>query len=77
VNVTIAIDDALLERARAYAAARGTSVQQLLRDELEKLVGGVNRDATADELMKLFREQPGDGRGHAYRREDAYEGRLG
>lgn len=37
-NITLAIDGALLKRARAVAARRGLSVSALLADELRALV---------------------------------------
>jgi alkylated DNA nucleotide flippase Atl1 len=37
-NITLAIEQRLLKRARAIAAQRGTSVSGLLTKELEKLV---------------------------------------
>ncbi|MFV0451852.1 MAG: DUF6364 family protein [Propioniciclava sp.] len=37
-NLTLSIDDDMLRRARERAAANGTSVNQLVRDYLERLV---------------------------------------
>ncbi len=37
-NITLAIDKPLLKRARAIAAQRGTSISNLLAQELGKLV---------------------------------------
>lgn len=37
-NITVAIDGALLKRARAIAARRGLSVSALLAEDLRKLV---------------------------------------
>lgn len=39
-NITVAIDPALLKKARAVAARRGQSVSALLADELRELVDG-------------------------------------
>jgi hypothetical protein len=41
-NITLAIDQPLLKRARAIAAQRGTSISALLAQELGRLV---NREA--------------------------------
>ncbi len=38
-NLTLSIDDDMLRRARERAAANGTSVNQLVRDYLERLAG--------------------------------------
>lgn len=37
-NITLAIEPALLKQARALAARRGTSVSELLAEELRRLV---------------------------------------
>lgn len=37
-NITLAIDERLLKRARAFAAQRGTSVSAMLAGELQKIV---------------------------------------
>jgi hypothetical protein len=38
-NVTLAIDDDVLRRARAKAAERGTSVNSVIRDLLDRYAG--------------------------------------
>jgi plasmid stability protein len=38
-NLTLSLDDDVLRRARERAAANGTSVNQLVRDYLERFVG--------------------------------------
>jgi len=37
-DITLAIDEALLERARLLAADRGATIQQLLEGELRRIV---------------------------------------
>jgi hypothetical protein len=37
-NITLAIDDDLLERSRAYAEKRGTTLNALVRSELSQLI---------------------------------------
>ncbi len=76
VNLTIAIDDELLERARAMAAKRGVSLQELLRGYLRSLVSDLDGHAAADELMQLLDVHGGRSGGHPFRRSDAYDGRL-
>jgi hypothetical protein len=38
-NLTLALPEELLERSRRYATAQGTTLNQLVRNELEKLTG--------------------------------------
>lgn len=42
-NITIAVEQELLRKARVLAAERGTSVSKLLSDELERLVSETDR----------------------------------
>lgn len=76
VNLTIAIDDELLERARAVAAKRGVSLQALLRGYLRSLVSDLEGHTAADELMQLLDEHGGRSGGQPFQRSDAYDGRL-
>ena len=76
MNLTISVDDALLEKARKLASRRGTSVQELLRAHLEALVGQSSGNAAAEELLALLENQGGHSGGRRILREDAYEGRL-
>ena len=55
MNLTITIDDRILDRARALARRRGVSLQDLLRRYLESIVGERPRDDIADELCRLMR----------------------
>jgi hypothetical protein len=76
MNVTISIDDALLEKARKLAEERGTSLQELLRDYLRSLVGDAPGHEVADELLELMRTRGGRSGGRGFVRDDAYEGRV-
>jgi hypothetical protein len=46
-NITVAIEPALLKKARAVAARRGQSVSALLADELRRLVRSDNQFTAA------------------------------
>jgi len=76
VNLTIPVDDALLEKARALAAQRGTSVEELVRAHLEALVGQGSGQAAADELLELMQTRGGHSAGKRILREEAYAGRA-
>ena len=76
MNLTIAVDDELLQRARELARRRGVSLQELLRDYLRQLVGERPGDVVADELLALMDEAPGHSGGARFDRNDAYDGRL-
>jgi hypothetical protein len=76
MNVTISVDDELLDRARELARQRGTSLQGLLREYLTSLVGREPPERVARELMDLMRTKGGHSGRRKFRREDAYQGRL-
>lgn len=62
MNITLSADQDLIERARRYAAEHGTSLNQLIRDHLERLVGDTPRDAAAAEFAMIGRTMGGDSR---------------
>lgn len=76
MNLTLSIDDHLVERARALAAVRGTSVQQMIRDYLASVVEPDDPAATIRQLHALRAQAPGDSGGQRFNREDTYEERL-
>jgi hypothetical protein len=53
-NITLAIDEKVLDEVRIYAARRRTSVNALVREHLESLVRGQDRAREAiAELRRL------------------------
>lgn len=73
MNLTISIDDELLNRARELARQRGLSLQQLLRDYVRTLVGDMPVESVADELMGLMENHGGRSGNRRIRREEAYK----
>jgi hypothetical protein len=76
VNLTLAIDEKVLEKARERAKRLGTSVQEVVRRHLEEFGGLGSSSAAADELLQLMEEFPGDSKGKRFKRDDAYAGRV-
>ena len=76
MNLTISVDDRLLERARELARQRGVSVQELLREYLETLVGRRSGEDVAEELIELMTTRPGRSGGRRIHRDEAYEDRV-
>ncbi len=58
VNVTLSIDEKVLNNARRVARAMGKSVNQLVREYLEQLAGGGSVEEELAELRRL------SGQGH-------------
>ena len=52
MNLTLSVDDDVVERARTVAASQGTSLQALVRRYLETLAG----KPTGNELVKRIEE---------------------
>ena len=76
MNITIAIDKDLADRARRVAAARGISLNQLVRDALERLTDEPERERDLKRLMHLLREHPGRSRGKRWNRDELHDRAL-
>jgi hypothetical protein len=79
-NLTIVVDDGTLKKARMRALEEDTSVNAVLREYLEEYAGR-NREQVeaARRIIEASREsRSGSGPGgRKWKREDAYEERLG
>ena len=71
MNVTLSIDEQLLARARKKAEALGTSLNQLIRDCLQRLTGGDDPESSIAEFKRLSRK--GDSRGWRFNRDEIHE----
>ena len=74
-NITLAIDDKLLKSARAFAKARGTTLNALVRSELLQLLEQDRRQEEARlGLLALIEESTARmGPNFKFNREDLYE----
>ncbi|HEY6336925.1 MAG TPA: DUF6364 family protein [Candidatus Sulfotelmatobacter sp.] len=63
MNVTLSIDDQLVARARKKAEALGKSLNQLVRDYLQTVVGGDDPERSIEE----FKQLSGKGHSHGWR----------
>ena len=59
MNVTLSIDGQVVERARKKAAVLGKSLNQLIREYLQRLAGGDDAERSIEEFNHL------SGRGHS------------
>jgi len=77
MNVTLSIDEDDLREARRRAEAMGTSVNQLIRDYIQRLAGRgrAEREALAAEWVRLSKEAHGNSRGWKFNREELHERR--
>jgi hypothetical protein len=72
VNITLSIDEQLVERAREKLRATGKSINQEIREHLEHIVGDDEQLASDLEFLKTH-SGLGDSKGWKWNREDAYE----
>jgi hypothetical protein len=75
MNVTLSIDDEVIQQARRRAEAMGTSVNQLIREYLEQLAGKKDPAADAAEFERLSRTSGGDSQGWKFSRQELRERR--
>ena len=75
MNITLSVDDYLVEEARKLAHARGTSVNQLVRDYLEALVRPRDVKGYGAELRRLTEEGAGRSKGWRFDRDEIHERR--
>ena len=79
-NLTIVVDDGTLKKARMRALEEDTSVNAVLREYLEEYAGRRREQVEAArriiEASRESRSGSGPG-GRKWKREDAYEVRLG
>jgi hypothetical protein len=73
MNITLSIDDHVVEDARKLAQARGTSVNQLVREYLEGLVRPRDAESYRVELRRLTAEGQGRSKGWRFDRETLHE----
>ncbi len=60
-NITLAIDEELLDKARVLAAMRRTTVNAMVRDFLQRAVNAeLGQDTITGELLKLSRGSRAD-----------------
>jgi hypothetical protein len=72
MNITLSIDEQLVERAREKLRATGKSLNQEIREHLQHLVG-VDEQLAADLDFLEKNSGLGDSKGWKWNREEAYE----
>jgi len=71
MNVTLSIDEKTVARARKKAEALGKSLNQLIREYLQKVSGGVDPAGSIDEFKRLSGQ--GHSRGWRFNRDEIHE----
>lgn len=71
-NVTIALDEKILKAGRDYAMEHHTSLNNLLRQLLERTVMRESNESGWSEFFALADKAQGDSRGKRWTREELY-----
>jgi len=71
MNVTLSIDQKIVERARKKADALGKSLNELIRDYLQKVAGGDDAERSIAEFERL--SGTGNSHGQRFNRDEAHE----
>ena len=77
-NITLAVDEEVLARARAFAKSHGTTVNALVRDHLVQIVEQERRrEAARQGLLELMSKSEARlGPDYRWHRDDLYEERM-
>lgn len=73
MNLTLSLDDKLLERARRIAARRGISLNQMIRDYLSQVTGEPSSQELIAELDALWSESRGNSGGWRFNRDELHD----
>jgi hypothetical protein len=73
MNLTLSVDEQLVERARKVARAMGKSLNELVREYLRNLAGDEDAKRDMEELRALSRRGKGRSRGWRFNREELHE----
>ena len=72
MNVTLAIDEQLVRRARKIAQGQGKSLNQYVREQLERLTARDDAAGWIAEFERLSRQSKGNARGWRFDRDTVH-----
>ncbi|HKH50168.1 MAG TPA: DUF6364 family protein [Thermoanaerobaculia bacterium] len=73
MNLTLAVDERLVEQARKIAESQGKSLNQVIREYLEELASPATVVGEMEELRRLSLEGQGRSRGWKFDRQEIHE----
>ena len=73
MNLTLAVDDRLVEQARKVAESQGKSLNQVIREYLEELTSPSTTAGEMEELRRLSLDGQGRSRGWKFDRQEIHE----
>lgn len=72
MNLTLSLDERVVQQARAVARSLGKSLNQLVREYLENLTRGGDAERDMEEIRRLSEQGQGRSRGWNFEREDLH-----
>jgi hypothetical protein len=76
-NITLAVDEKMVERARQVARQQGTSLNALIREYIERLAGERSGAQVVADLKRMWKQGGGRSGGRKFKRDELYEDRIG
>lgn len=74
MNITLTADENLVKRAREFARSHGTSLNNLIREQLQRMTTGGSAEAAAAEFLQLVCTRAGkSGKGYRFDRSEAHD----
>lgn len=73
MNITLSVEDEIIQKASRKAEIFGTSVNQLLLEYIEQLAGGSDQNRDADEFVRLSQLSQGNSQGWKFNRAEIHE----
>lgn len=74
MNITLSADPELVKKVREYAARNGTTLNRLIREYMEQVIGEKDADSAAAEFSRLAREKAGRSpKGFRFNRDAAHQ----
>jgi Family of unknown function (DUF6364) len=72
-NLTLSFDEKLLATARDYAARRGISLNNLIRELVSQVVGGEQKRSQLEDMFEMADASNLKSSGKRWSREDIYD----
>jgi hypothetical protein len=70
MNLTLSVDDDVVKKARRHAKAMGKTVNELVREYLERIAGNSDLKAAVAEFRELSRNPTGNSVSWKFNREE-------
>lgn len=74
MNITLSVDEKVVRRSRQYAREHDTTLNKMVRNFLQRIGGGHDYPAAADEFARLAKNMAGKSHhGYTFNREEIHE----